>query len=96
MSILKKPIITEKMTELTEQLNLYGFVVDHKANKLQIKTAVEKMYGVAVEDVRTMNYKGKFKSRFTKTAMVEGRSNKFKKAIVSLADGDSIDFFSTI
>lgn len=96
MSILKKPIITEKMTALTESSNRYGFVVDHKANKLQIKTAVEKMYGVAVDSVNTMNYKGKHKTRYTKTGWIEGRTNKFKKAVVTLVDGDTIDFFSNI
>lgn len=96
MSTLKKPVITEKMTALTEELNRYGFVVDHNANKLQIKTAVEEMYGVSVGKVNTMNYKGKHKTRYTKTGWVEGRTNKFKKAIVTLAEGDSIDFYSNI
>lgn len=96
MSTLKKPVITEKMTALTEKLNRYGFVVDHNANKLQIKAAIEEMYGVAVNGVNTMNYKGKHKTRYTKTGWVEGRTNKFKKAIVTLAEGDSIDFYSNI
>ena len=96
MSTLKKPVITEKMTSLTEELNRYGFVVDHNANKLQIKSAIEEMYGVSVDRVNTMNYKGKHKTRYTKTGWVEGRTNKFKKAIVSLAEGDVIDFYSNI
>ena len=96
MKIINKPLITEKMTSLTEGHNRYGFVVDQKANKLQIKDAVEKMYGVNVENVNTMNYKGKSKSRYTKTGWVEGRTNKFKKAIVTLAEGDAIDFYSNI
>lgn len=96
MSILKKPIITEKMSALTEASNRYGFVVDHKANKLQIKDAVEKMYGVGVDSVNTMSYKGKQKSRYTKTGWVEGRTNRFKKAIVTLVEGDVIDFYSNI
>jgi len=96
MSILKKPIITEKMTALTEGLNRYGFVVDSQANKIQIKEAVEKMYGVSVDQVNTMNYNGKHKTRYTKTGWVEGRTNKFKKAIVTLIDGDAIDFYSNI
>lgn len=96
MSTLKKPVITEKMSSLTEELNRYGFVVDHNANKLQIKDAIEKMYGVSVSSVNTMNYKGKHKTRYTKTGWVEGRTNKFKKAIVTLMDGDSIDFYSNI
>ena len=84
------------MTALTEQDNRYGFVVDTNANKLQIKEAVEKMYGVSVENVNTMNFNGKKKSRFTKAGWVEGRTNKFKKAIVTLAEGDTIDFYSNI
>ena len=96
MSTLKKPDITEKMTSLTEEFNRYGFVVDHNANKLQIKSAIEEMYGVSVDRVNTMNYKGKHKTRYTKTGWVEGRTNKFKKAIVSLAEGDVIDFYSNI
>mgnify|MGYP000249065153 FL=1 len=96
MSTLKKPVITEKMTSLTEELNRYGFVVDHNANKLQIKSAIEEMYGVSVDRVNTMNYKGKHKTRYTKTGWVEGRTNKFKKAIVTLAEGDTIDFYSNI
>jgi|TARA_B110000503_G_scaffold111071_1_gene166210 large subunit ribosomal protein L23 len=96
MSTLKKPVITEKMTSLTEELNRYGFVVDHNANKLQIKSAIEEMYGVSVDRVNTMNYKGKHKTRYTKTGWVEGRTNKFKKAIVTLAEGDAIDFYSNI
>jgi len=96
MKIINKPLITEKMTALTEGQNRYGFVVDSKANKLEIKEAVEKMYGVSVESVNTMNYKGKSKSRYTKAGWVEGRTNKFKKAIVTLTEGDAIDFYSNI
>lgn len=96
MSTLKKPVITEKMTALTEELNRYGFIVDHNANKLQIKEAIEKMYSVSVDTVNTMNYKGKHKTRYTKAGWVEGRTNKFKKAIVTLVEGDSIDFYSNI
>ncbi len=96
MSTLKRPVITEKMTSLTEELNRYGFVVDHNSNKLQIKSAIEEMYGVSVDRVNTMNYKGKHKTRYTKTGWVEGRTNKFKKAIVTLTEGDIIDFYSNI
>jgi len=96
MSIIKSPVITEKMTGLTEKLNRYGFRVDPNANKIEIKTAIEAMYGVGVEAVKTMNYSGKSKSRFTKTGLVKGRSNKFKKAIVTLVEGDAIDFYSNI
>lgn len=96
MSILKKPVITEKMTALTESSNRYGFVVDSNANKIQIKEAVQNMYGVSVDRVNTMNYNGKHKTRYTKTGWVEGRTNQFKKAIVTLIDGDTIDFYSNI
>jgi len=96
MKIINKPLITEKMTALTEGQNRYGFMVDGNANKLQIKEAVESMYGVSVERINTMNYKGKSKSRYTKAGWVEGRTNKYKKAIVTLAEGDAIDFYSNI
>jgi len=96
MSILIKPIITEKMTHLGETLNRYGFIVDENASKLQIKKAVEDLYKVNVESVNTLNSKGKKKSRFTKKAVVSGKKNDRKKAIVSLAEGQVIDFFSNI
>ncbi len=96
MSILKKPIITEKMTTDSEEFNRYGFLVERNANKIQIKNAVEEAYGVTVDSVKTMNYAGKSKSRFTKAGVISGRTNHFKKAIVQLSDGDSIDFYSNI
>ncbi|MFI3287674.1 MAG: 50S ribosomal protein L23 [Rikenellaceae bacterium] len=96
MNILIKPILTEKMTVQGEKLNVYGFVVNAKANKLQIKKAVEEAYGVVVENVNTMNYKGKNKSRYTKAGMIEGNTGAFKKAIVALAGDDKIDFYSNI
>ncbi len=96
MEILHKPILTEKMTIQGEKLNRYGFIVDRKANKLQIKQAVEKMYNVIVTDVNTANYMGKVKSRYTKAGMLVGRSNNYKKAIVTLKNGDKIDFYSNI
>lgn len=96
MEILLKPIITEKMTSLVEKFNRYGFVVNKKANKIQIRTAIEKMYGVSVEDVNTMNYRGKLKSRNTKGGVITGRKNDFKKAVVTLSEGDTIDFYSNI
>ncbi len=96
MEIIIKPIVTEKMTILGEKLNRYGFVVDRKANKLEIKKAVEEMYGVTVTDVNTTNYHGKRKSRFTKAGILTGRTNHFKKAIVTLAEKDTIDFYSNI
>lgn len=96
MDILLKPIVTEKMTTQGEDFNRYGFIVDTRANKLQIKTAVEEMYGVSVESVNTMNYLGKKKSRNTKSGVIEGRVKTFKKAIVTLTDGEKIDFYSNI
>ena len=96
MKILLKPIITEKMSAQSEKLNRFGFVVDQRANKLQIKDAVEGMYGVAVESVNTMNYGGKRKTRNTKAGVISGKTNSFKKAVITLAEGDAIDFFSNI
>jgi large subunit ribosomal protein L23 len=96
MDIIKKPIITEKMTEIGEKQNRYGFIVDKRANKLQIKTAVKEIYGVEVTSVNTMNYSGKSKSRFTKAGFITGKTNSYKKAIVTLADGETIDFYSNI
>jgi len=96
MDILLKPIVTEKMTAQGEKLNRFGFVVDKRANRIQIKKAVEDMYGVTVESVNTMIYAGKNKSRFTRTGVIQGRTSSFKKAIVTLAEGDTIDFYSNI
>ena len=96
MGIIIKPIVTEKMTIQGEKLNRYGFIVDREANKLQIKAAVEQMYNVTVADVNTMNYHGKRKSRYTKAGMLTGRANHYKKAIVTLAGEDKIDFYANI
>ncbi|MBT8181200.1 MAG: 50S ribosomal protein L23 [Eudoraea sp.] len=96
MSVLIKPIITEKMTADSELYNRYGFVVDPKANKLQIKDAVEAAYGVSVKKVRTMNYGPSRKTRFTKTGVQHGKSNAFKKAIVDVEEGEVIDFYSNL
>lgn len=96
MGILIKPLVTEKMTILGEKLNRYGFIVDRTANKIQIKAAVEQMYGVTVQDVNTVNYHGKRKSRYTKAGLLSGRTNHFKKAFVTLAGEDKIDFYSNI
>ena len=95
-TIIQRPVLTEKMTMLTDKLNRYGFKVDRRANKFEIRKAVEDMYGVTVTDVNTINYMGKLKSRFTKAGLLEGRTNHFKKAIVTLKEGDSIDFYSNI
>lgn len=96
MGIIVKPIITEKMTDKGEKLNQFGFIVNKDANKLQIKSEVEELYGVEVLSVNTMNYSGKSKSRNTKSGLISGKSKAFKKAIVTLAEGESIDFFSNI
>ena len=96
MEILKKPLLTEKVAELTEKLNRYVFKVDHRANKIQIKTAVENMYGVNVTAVNTMKYVGKLKTRNTKAGAVSGRAATYKKAVISLKDGETIDFYSTL
>jgi len=96
MMILKKPLITEKMTKLSEKLNRYGFIVDDRANKVEIKKAVEKMYNVSVDSVNTINVASKRKQRYTKTGFVSGSTGTYKKAVVTLKKGDSIDFYSNI
>ena len=96
MEILKKPILTEKASALTEKLNRFSFKVDHRANKLQIKDAIEKMYGVNILAINTMVVFGKMKSRNTKAGVVVGNIAKYKKAVVTLKDGESIDFYSNL
>ncbi len=96
MSVLIKPIITEKATADSELNNRYGFIVDTKANKLEIKEAVEAAYGVSVEKVRTMNYGPKRSMRYTKTGIQQAKTNAYKKAIVQVAEGDTIDFYSNL
>jgi hypothetical protein len=96
MGIIIKPIITEKMTAQGEKLNRYGFIVDRSANKIQIKAAVEQMYSVTVAFVNTVNYHGKRKSRYSKSGVLSGRANHYKKAYVTLAGSDKIDLYSNI
>lgn len=96
MNIIIKPIITEKMTKLGEKFNTVGFIVEKKANKIQIKKAVEDLYSVKVEEVNSMVYPGKSKSRSTKKGLINGRTSIFKKAVVKLAEGEKIDFYSNI
>ena len=96
MGIIIKPIVTEKLTIQGEKLNRYGFIVDREANKLQIKAAVEQAYNVTVAEVNTVNYHGKRKSRYTKAGMLTGRANHYKKAYVTLAGEDKIDFYANI
>jgi large subunit ribosomal protein L23 len=96
MNILIKPIITEKATKDAEENNIFGFVVNPKANKVEIKKAVEAAYGVSVEKVRTMNVRPNRKTRQTKTGVQTGKTNAIKKAIVQVAEGDTIDFYNNI
>jgi len=95
MSVLKKPLVTEKVSALNEK-GKYGFFVDIKANKVEIRKAVEKQYGVTVESVNTMNMMGKLKTRYTKAGVLSGRQQNYKKAIVTLAQGEVIDFYSNV
>ncbi|HOO08336.1 MAG TPA: 50S ribosomal protein L23 [Cyclobacteriaceae bacterium] len=95
MSILKKPLVTEKVSALNEK-GKYGFLVDRNANKIEIKEAVEKIYGVNVKMVNTMNVMGKYKSRYTKAGVLSGRMPSYKKAIVTVAEGEVIDFYSNV
>lgn len=94
--IIIKPLVTEKMNKLTEKLNRFGFIVRPDANKLEIKKEVESLYNVTVVDVNTMKYSGKNKTRYTKAGLIKGRTNAFKKAIVTLKEGDTIDLYSNI
>ena len=94
--ILKKPLITEKYNEIAEKLSQFAFVVDRKASKTDIKSEIEKVYGVTVKDVRTMIYGGSRKTRYTKKGFVEGKTAAYKKAIVTLEGEDTIDFYSEL
>jgi len=96
MNILLKPIVTEKMTSQGDKFNRYGFLVAKNANKLQIKKAVEELYGVTVDSVNTMRYGGKVKTRNTKSGLLVGKTAALKKAVITLAEGNKIDFYSNI
>jgi len=96
MEIILRPVVTEKMTAIGEKLNRYGFRVHIEANKIDIKKAVEALYGVKVVAVNTARHSGKNKSRFTKTGVIKGKTNAYKKAIVTVAEGETIDFYSNI
>jgi len=96
MNILIKPIITEKATADSEMNNRYTFLVDTTANKVDIKKAVETAYGVSVNKVRTQNYGPERKTRYTKTGLQRGQTNRIKKAIVDVAEGDTIDFYNNL
>ncbi len=96
MDILIKPLVTEKFTNQGEEMNRFGFLVNKKANKVEIKKAVEEMYNVKVSSVNTMIYGGKRKSRFTKGGVINGKTASTKRAVVTLAEGETIDFYSNI
>ncbi len=96
MEVLQRPIITEKMSKKGDALNQYGFIVEKTADKGQIKKAVEEMYGVTVLAVNTIRYEGKLKARNTKQGLMVGRTNAFKKAIVTIQKDQKIDFYSNI
>lgn len=96
MSILKKPLVTEKFTAISEKLNKVSFIVAKTATKNEIKEAVESVYSVNVTQVNTMVYAGKAKARFSKKGFFSGRKPSFKKAVVTLKEGQKIDFFANI
>lgn len=96
MEFYIKPIVTEKATALTDKQNRYTFRVSPDANKFQIKDLVEKTYGVNVVKVNTMIVRGKNKSRYTKTGLLRGKTSAYKKAVITVADGQTIDFYSNI
>ncbi|HEU5052729.1 MAG: 50S ribosomal protein L23 [Ginsengibacter sp.] len=94
--VLIKPVLSEKVNRLSEKFNRYTFIVNRKANKLEIKKAVEEFYGITVEDVNTINVPSKVKQRNTKSGLLTGRKPAKKKAIVTVAEGDTIDLYSNI
>ena len=96
MGYIIKPLVTEKMTNITEKQNKFGFIVRPDANKIELKKEIEALYNVTVVAINTCVYAGKNKSRYTRSGLLKGRTNAFKKAIVTLKDGDTIDFYSNI
>jgi len=96
MSIIIKPIITEKVTKDGELFNRFGFVVDKKANKVEIKKAVEAAYGVTVVEINTMNVRPDRSTKYTKSRLIQGKTASYKKAIVQVQEGETIDFYSNI
>ncbi len=95
IGIIYRPIVTEKMTNMQEK-GLYAFEVDPKANKIDIARAVEKRFNVTVENVRTMNFKGKMKTQMTRKGRFHGKTSRFKKAVITLKQGDKIELFGNI
>ena len=97
MNFVIKPLVTEKMTQKTEKYpNRDGFIVRPEANKIEIKKEIEGLYNVNVVDVNTMRYAGKRSSRYTRAGLIRGQKNAYKKAIVTLNEGETIDFYSNI
>ncbi len=96
VNVLVKPLITEKMTEISEKSGKYGFIVDVNANKIQIVAALKQKFNVDVLTVNTIRYKGKMKTQFTKKGRFAGRTKKYKKAIVTLKEGQTIDLFGEV
>ena len=97
MAFIVKPLVTEKMNQITEKKsNRYGFIVRPEADKIEIKKEVEKLYNVTVKDVNTMRYAGKRSRRYTRAGLIRGQKNAYKKAIVTLNEGETIDFYSNI
>jgi large subunit ribosomal protein L23 len=95
-AVLVKPIVTEKSNKLTDKVRTYVFRVDRKANKLEVKKAVEDFYGVTVTEVNTVVVPGKAKTKFTKAGFISGRKPAYKKAYVKVAEGETIDLYSNI
>jgi len=96
MSIIIKPIVTEKVTKESEVLNRFGFFVNKKANKVEIKKAVEATYGVTVVSVNTINVRPDRTTKYTKSGLISGKTNAEKKAFVKVKEGESIDFYNNI
>ena len=95
-NILIKPLVTEKMTDLMERENKYGFVVDYDSNKIEIAKAVEQKFDVEVVAVNTIKYKGKTKTQFTRKGRFTGKTPRFKKAIITLKEGETLDLFEEV
>lgn len=94
--VLIKPILSEKANKQSEKMNRYTFVVARKANKLEIKKAVESFYNVQVEEVNTMVMPSKLKAKYTKAGFIVGRKPAKKKAVVTIAEGETIDLYTTV
>lgn len=94
--ILISPLITEKMTSITADKGKYGFLVNPKANKIQIAKAIEEKFNVHVADVKTINHQGKTKTQFRKSGRFTGKTAKFKKAIITLKEGEKIELFEAV